>query len=792
MKNYLLFILFALPAILCGQSYTSVLKGTVVDKDSRQPIVGANVVYTPIASKAWQPGEGQGERSDEKGAFYFKNVPTGRVSLKVSFIGYEDVYLGQILVTTGKETAVTIEMQEKVTKINEVVVNAAKDKGRPENPFATVSAISFTVEDTKRFAATEDDPARMVQSFAGVVSAGDDNNNIVVRGNSPRGLLWRMEGVEIPDPNHFAGAEGSTGGGVSILSANMLSRTDFYTGAFPAEYGNAISGVMDLNLRQGNPDKREYTIQVGVLGLEAALEGPFSKNYKGSYLVNYRYSTLEVFSLIGINVAGNQVPKYQDLSFNFFFPTKHIGTFTLFGIGGMSSLGNTVTGDSAQWTSFADRTENSLAQKVGVVGMTHSYLFDDKKTLLKTVVTLDGMTNVDGEDTVSNQYVRTPLEKNAFNYVYVTAATYINRKVDIRNTIRAGLQYQNIGYNLYQDAVSDTGGPYANQINARGNTFLLQGYYQWKHRFSDLFNVISGIHFTYGGINGKFYAEPRLSGEYRISRRMSLTAGTGLHSRMDPVSTYTAVLPAGAAQDPNQNRHLDFTRSAHFVLGYNWSFFRDYSFKVEAYYQYLFSVPVGTGANSYFSVLNLNDGFANFPMQSTGVGYNYGIELTVQKFFSNNFYFMFTLSLFDSKYRASDGIWRNTAYDNRFVTNILGGKEFVVGKKKLNRIGLNAKVLWRGGAPDTPIDLPASEAAGNTVYINSLTNSIRDPNYFRIDFGANYRRNKKKYSWVLSLDIQNLTNRLNVANIQYDKDTRAIDYQYNLGIIPVLSYKVQF
>jgi hypothetical protein len=376
--------------------------------------------------------------------------------------------------------------------------------------------------------------------------------------------------------------------------------------------------------------------------------------------------------------------------------------------------------------------------------------------------------------------------------VYLTAGSYINRKIDIQNTVRAGVEYQDISYSLIQNAVSDTGGPYQDQINAKGNTFLMQGYYQWKHRFNDKFSIISGIHFTYGGINHKFYAEPRLSGEYRVTRKVSLTAGTGVHSKMDPISTYTAVLPAGSTTDPGQNRHLDFSRAVHGVVGINYSFFRDYHVKVEAYYQYLFSVPVGTGANGYFSVLNLNDGFVNFPLQSTGVGYNYGIELTVEKFFSNNFYFMYTLSLFDSKYRGSDDVWRNSTYDNRFVTNILGGKEFVVGKRKLNRIGVNAKVLWRGGTRDTPIDLVASQASGQTVYINSLTNSIKDPNYFRIDFGVNYRRNKKKYSWILSLDIQNLTNRMNVANIQYDKDINAVDYQYNLGIIPVLSYKVQF
>lgn len=782
-KQIINIILLLLPAIIYAQNFTSVVKGLVIDKDSRQPIYAANVLLNcnpPVA----------GVQTDEKGNFSFRNVPASRISIRVTYVGYEDFNLPQILVSTGKETWLTIELQEKVTSMREVTVNSEKDKTRPNNSYAAVSVRSFSVEETKRFAATEDDPARMVQAFAGVVSSSDDNNNIVVRGNSPRGLLWRMEGVEIPDPNHFAGSEGSTGGGVSILSANMLNNTDFYTGAFPAEFGNAISGVFDLNLRTGNADRFEFAAQVGVLGLEAAAEGPFSKKYNGSFLINYRYSTLEVFSLMGLNIAGNQVPKYQDLAFHFNFPTRHIGKFTLFGIGGLSSLGNTVTGDSTNWINSADRTEDYLQQKVGVLGATHTFLFNDNKTMMKTVLSLNGTSNLDGQDTVNNQMLRTEQESNTFKYIYTTISWFINRKVDAHNTIRAGLSYQHIGYNLFQSGINDTSGVYGPQINSNGNTYLLQGYYQWKYRFSEVLSVVSGLHFTYGGINHKFYLEPRASIEFRLKRKMSLSLGAGLHSKMDAISTYTAILPQGT--DPNYNRNLDFTRSFHLVAGYNWSFYKDFRLKIEAYYQYLFSIPVGMGTNGYFSVINLNDGFVNIPLQSDGVGYNYGLELTLEKFFSHNYYLLYTLSLFDSKYKGGDNIWRSTVYNSNYVTNLVGGKEFVVGKRKNNRIGLNAKILWRGGTRDTPINVAESEATGNTIYNNQLTNSVHLPFYFRIDFGLNYHRNKKKYSWTLSLDIQNLTNRRNVAYSMYDKDAGKVNYSYNLGIIPVLSYKVVF
>ena len=786
MRTFILLTFCALlPRLLCAQGYHSVVKGRIIDKDSHQPLYGVNIsVIGSIPPRS--------TITAIDGYWMLKDVSTGRITLKITYIGYEDQIVNELLIGTGKETFISTELQERVSQMKEVTVEAHKDKSRANNPFATVSALSFSVEETKRYAGTQNDPSRMVQSFAGIVSANDENNAIVVRGNSPRGLLWRMEGIEIPNPNHFAGSEGSTGGGVSILSANILANTDFYTGAFAPEFGNATSGVFDLHLRTGNTDKREYTLQFGLLGLEAALEGPFSKKYKGSYLINYRYSTLTLLALMGLKIGGNQIPKYQDLSFNFTFPTPHLGTFTLFGIGGLSSLGNTATKDTNQWKTYDDRSEESLSQKMGVVGLTHTLLLHDSKTAIHTVLSLSSSDNGYAQDTVNNQYIPSYLENHAFKYLNIRVGSYINRKLDSKNTVRAGIQLHHIGYHLFQDAANDSTRLYTRQINTQGSTYLIEGYYQWKHRFTDHLHIVSGLHFTYGAIVNKVNIEPRLSAEYRLREHMSLTMGIGLHSRMDAISTYTALLPAGSSPDINQNRHLDFSRSLHVVVGYNYSFASDFRLRIEAYYQYLFAIPVGTGSYRYFSAINLNDGFVNIPLQSTGTGYNYGIELTLEKFFSKGYYFLYTLSLFDSKYKATDGLWRNTAYNSNYVMNLLGGKEFIVGKRKINRIGLNAKILWRGGSRDTPIDLPKSIAAQNTIYDNSRTNADRLQDYFRIDFGVSYRRNKKKHAWILAIDVQNIINRLNIAHREYDRNTQSIIYHRNLGIVPILSFKIEF
>lgn len=785
MRPYILLIILFLPLLNYGQRFTTTIKGKVTDKDSRQPVAGVNVMVLhsdpPI-----------GATTNEEGDFKIEKVDVGHRSLRFTFVGYEDVVVNELLLTSGKETYLNIELQEKVTDLKEVVISSQQSKAKGNNDFAAVSVLSFSADEMSRYAGTLNDPARMAQSFAGVMTANDENNQIVVRGNSPRGLLWRMEGIEIPNPNHFAGSEGSTGGGVSILSANMLTRTDFLSGAFPAEYGNALSGVFDLNLRKGNSEKWEFTLQAGILGLEAALEGPFSKKYKGSYLINYRYSTLDILSLMGLKIGGNVLPKYQDLAFNFNFPSKKIGSFTLFGIGGMSSLGEQAKRDTSAWQTLSDKSEFNQAQMMGVLGATHLLLLKDNKTYIKTILSYSYTNHADTEDTLSNSFDKFNLSNEKFIYRTLRANVTLNSKLNPRNNIRSGFTYSHINYRLFSEAYSYYLQKNETQVNHSGFTDMYQAYVEWKHRFTERLQLNSGVHFLFSVLNNKFYIEPRINAEWRVKENQTLSFGTGIHSRMDAVSTYVSYeTPNARSKYPNMK--LDFSRAFHLVAGYNFAFLKDFNLKVEAYFQYLFSVPIGMdSANGTFSILNYDDGFVNMPLQSTGKGYNYGLELTLEKFFSKNYFFMLTASVFDSRYAGSDGVWRNTAYNVNYVMNALGGKEFVVGKKKNNIIGITAKIIWRGGQRYTPVDLAESMAENETVYDNSQAFSKKLPDYFRIDFGANFRRNKKKYSWVFSFDAQNLINRQNVAREVYDPEKQQVTFARNLGIVPVLSWKVMF
>lgn len=780
---YFFLISFAGSPVI-AQNLSQTIKGTIVDKDSKVPLWGAIVaVYYPLATLVSQ--------TDSTGYFRLNNVPVGRHTLKVTYLGYEEITLPEVLVSTGKELVLNIEMEEKVSKFGEVTVRAEKSKAEPLNSMATVSARSFNVEETGRYAACINDPARMAQSFAGVSSNGDETNEIIVRGNSPRGLLWKMEGIEIPNPNHFSNGEGNSGGGVSMISNNLLSNSDFYTGAFPAEYGNAISGVFDINMRKGNSDKHEYAFQLGVLGMEVAAEGPFSNKNKSSYLFSYRYSTLDFLYQIGLNVAGNIVPKYQDTQFNIYLPGKHFGKFNFWGLGGMSNTANNAIKDSAEWKTYQDKLNYNDLHKTGVLGLSHMFPFKGNRSYLKTVIAVSAEQNISTADTLNNEYILRPIARDTFTYIISRISTSWNYKINSRNVVRSGIIYGNYHYTLFVKSLNDTYGVLETFLGANGSTGLAEVFTQWQNKSSEKITINTGLHCMYFLLNKRYTIEPRLGFRYQLSKKMTISTGAGFHSKIESISNYLAEkqLSDGTVIMPNKQTNL--TRAIHAVAGYDYLIQKDLRLKTEIYYQYLYDVPVEDSLSS-FSALNYSGGFTNTAMISSGTGYNKGIDLTVEKFFTNSYYFLFTASLYDSKYRGSDGVLRNTLYNGKYLCNVLAGREFKTGNNKNNIFNINVRSIWKGGNRLTPIDKTESFLQKKTVYLENRAFNTRSPSYFRIDLQLSFRKNKEHYSWIVTLDFENLTNRKNIYNEYWDTKTNSIRNNYNLGILPVLNFKIEF
>ncbi|HEY8388472.1 MAG TPA: TonB-dependent receptor [Parasegetibacter sp.] len=748
------------------------VRGTVRDATIQTPVAGATVTLISLNQRCV---------TGEDGSFRFKSVPVGLHQISVTHVGYSDILLENVRVIAGKESVLNISLEILVEAEKEVVVLGESAKGRPLNEMSHLSARAFSVEETQRYAASVNDPLRMAISYAGVMSADDGNNNIVIRGNSPAGLLWRMEGVDIPNPNHFADA-GNSGGGVSILSSQLLSNSDFLTGAFAAEYGNALSGVFDLRLRKGNDEKKEYAFQAGVLGLNLAAEGPFSKPGKGSYLANYRYSTLNLLDKLGVNIAGGSVD-FQDFSFNVHVPTKNAGEFSLFGLGGLSSQ-HVVPGEGGEDDNFS----SYFRSNTGIIGLTH-VIYPGSSTSVKTVLAYSATDNQFDEDIIKeDDQIRKTWKENYLTNK-VTVSSTLNHKFSNRSHIRVGTIGNFISFNYLQHSRPDPEGDLKETINSTGNTQSLQAFAQWQFRPSNTFILTGGLHYLHLMFNNTHALEPRFALKWSGISNHSFALGYGLHSQIQPLGAYFAKEEI-SGETIMVNKNLDLTRAHHLVFSHTYRISTGMKLKTELYYQQLDRVPVGAELNSTFSTLNTQGDYIAFPLVNQGTGKNYGLEISLERQLRDGYYFLVNSSIYQSKYKSQDKVERNTRFNGNHINNFTAGKEFEI-KGKNKSIGTNIKVIYAGGYRTTPIDVPESEARGYTVYKENLAWSLKNPDYFRADVGLNIKWNRKKHTHTVSLDIQNITNRLNVYGQIYDVK-RGLSYTYQTGLIPVLNYKIEF
>ena len=756
-----------------AQMLKQTIRGAVMDKDSRMPLVGVTLVI-----EGYDPP--LGVVTDLNGEFKFEQLNVGRYNIIVNYLGYEPKTIPNVILDAGKEVVLQIELTESVLELDEVVIKGKVHKADVLNKMSSVSARSFTIEETKRYAGSISDPARAAMSYAGVTGDPDGDNSIVIRGNSPRGLLWRVEGIEIPNPNHFA-EEGATGGPISILNSTTLDNSDFFTGAFPAEYGNAYSGVFDINLRKGNNQKREYSFQAGFLGTDCSLEGPFSKDYSGSYLVNYRYSTLAILNLMGIKIAGDAVPKFQDLTYKIYLPANKFGTFTIFGIGGISNIhekGNYST--------------NNFETGMGVTGLSHLFHLNEN-TYIKSTIVYTGSLNKwkYTEDDNSTDFYYEGNEDFIYNTIRGTVS--LSKKINAANTIKAGIIYSDLSFDLLNKEYSIDDEELVTNVDQSGRTGLWQGYMNWKFRPAEKLTINSGMHFMYFLLNDRYSVEPRIGLRWELNSKNIFSAGFGIHSKIETLTNYYGrhELDDGTYEMPNKN--LDMARANHYVIGYENRLSKNLYLKLEAYYQDLYRVPVEDSDTSYVSALNYSWGYTSTPFVNEGTGKNYGIELTIERFFANRYYFLYTGSLYNSLYVAGDGIERSTAFNGNYVTNLLAGKEFPVGRKESgNTLNISVRGIWAGGRRYTPIDRIESETHKYTVRDWSKPLAAQYDDFIRFDLKVTYKRNRRATTRYWEIDIQNVTNRLNVAGDYWDREINDVNTWTQLGLVPVFNYRIEF
>lgn len=762
------------------------VRGTVTDELSGVAIQGAGVKIDKGSFSGYV-------ETDQNGEFRIESVPVGRVELRVGATGYLTFEILDLVVNSGKEVILQIEIESNTYEVEDVEIVGESNR-TPDR----VSARTFTVEETQRYAATYYDPARLAASFPGVTTTSDESNNIVVRGNSPNGILWRMEGVDIVNPNHtpnagtFSDRISPNGGGVIILSTQLLANSAFYTGAFDANYGNALSGVFDVNLRPGNNENFEFIFQPSLIGIDAAVEGPINKEKGSSFLANYRYSTVGFLTSIGLELTPEEI-NYQDLSFNVTLPTEKAGTFTIFGMGGLSITRYDAPREDSLRLESRDRFDIDFYSNMGAVGATHQLVIGNK-TLWKSSLALSGIESQRIGDYVTDDFQTIRAEKDYLLQRKISFTSNITHKLTEKSHIRAGIFVTDLGYEIENSSYSlDSANTETILASAGGNSQLIQPYVNWNYQPSQKLEVNIGLHAMWFALNGSSALEPRASLTFRPTVKQRLSLAYGLHSQLQQLSTYFAGVRQENGTTTFPNQELRFTRAHHIVLGYQYQFTRSLSIRFEPYYQALFNVPVAT-SSSPFSALNLLEGFITDSLENTGTGQNYGIEVSLEKRIENGTYFLISSSLYESTYIGSDGIERDTRWNGNYLFSGTGGKEFerVTKKGKAKSWGINLRAIYQGGLRYTPIDLDASIAQQTTVFDQSQAWGEKLPDYFRLDLRLSFKHQRPNMTRTFAIDILNLTNQENLAFRRFDIVQQAIVDKNSLGLFPLMSYRLEF
>ena len=780
MLNKKLFWVFLLFITLAnGQELTQTIKGQILDNATQEPIPFATVVIlntNPII----------GTTSDDKGHFKLENVPIGRYDIEVSYLGYESTVIHEVVVTSAKELILRTVLTELPYALDEIVISSKTRKEKPLNKMAIVSARMLSVEEASRYAGGFDDPARLASSFPGVATSSVGNNAIIVRGNAPKYLQWKIEGVEVPNPNHFANLSAFGGGGLTALSSNLLANSDFFTGAFPAEYNNALSGVFDIKMRNGNTSAHEHSIEAGIIGIDFASEGPLGKKDNGSsYLVNYRYSTLGLIAPLLPDDAGEI--NYQDLSFKLNLPTKKAGSFSIWGIGLIDHSETKPEKDIDKQVYYEDVERQDISQYMGAFGINNRLVLKNSAYLNTTLsVSANGIDlKTDRLNNTSQLQPENKIKNTNYN---ITFKSYLNKKFSTKHINRTGITLRGLAYDIDLKENNENTNLLNTLASKNGFSSLLSAYSNSSFSLKN-WKLNIGVNAQLFTLNNNVTIEPRLGLSHQINKDNTLSFGYGLHSRIEPLNIYFATT---ANTNNNQaNKDLKLSKAHHFVLAYDWNISKKLHFRLEPYFQYLFDIPIV--ANTTTSLINLEqDWFINDSYINTGKGQNYGVDLTLEQYINKGFYYLVSASVFNSKYKTDTNTWYNTRFNKNYLITALAGKEFKLGKHKQNSLGINIRTSLQGGHRYSPIDNQSSLLDQDVHYNETTPFNQQAQTAFLTDFTINYEWNKQKTTQRLSLKVLNVTNFEEFQGHRFNLQTNQVDKFKEGIIIPNISYKISF
>ena len=753
---FLIFTSFSCLQQASAQRLGQTIRGQVVDADSGQPLVAANLQLVP--------GE-LASTTDSSGNFRFEDVMPDRYRIHVSYVGYESMDIDGLLLTAGKELVLAITMRPAATALGAVTVSAARMDIRQ---LAGPGLQLLTMEETNRFPATFFDPARLALFMPGIVQTNDQGNGMSIRGHSPESVVWRLEGIETVNLNHTANAgtlaDGAVrnGGGVNALSAQLLDHAQLYSGLQPVAYGNAVGGQLDMRLREGNNERTEYTLQAGVIGLDAAAEGPFRQGGRSSWLFNYRYSFTGLLSALGVPLGDEDI-RFQDFSYHLVFPDRSGGKLRLFGVFGSSSNDYAGEADTSGWLVEKDAYASiHFGGRLGTAGLAYQRPLNSRGSLRLTAAwsAMEADRKASSIFTVGEENDRQRERKLSMQAVY-------RHKIQHDQFVETGAEALSWReYILFDRGGSAPDNPFNRYLrNQQGQLGAAFARWQLERRHWQA-SVGGRLTVASASLGGRAWLAPRAWLAWLPAQGRQWQLGYGEQQQ------FTAF--------PAQLRQLSLSYRQQLPSQLQW--------QLEAYAQQLRSLE----KDGRIDRINGQE-TADLPsLPAAAAARYYGLEGSLRRRSNDDWHYLVSLSVFGTQYRSdATADWQQGRFGSRFSASAIVGREWVRPAKELlnRRWGVSMAAQYNGGQRTAPIDPGLSQQLGWTVLDASAGYPLRLTDYYRIDLRWYAQRNKPGKNSTFSIDIQNVTATNNLAYRYYDRWLQQESSRSQLPLIPVLSYR---
>ncbi|MCK5147339.1 TonB-dependent receptor [bacterium] len=764
MKYRILVLLFILGSTVFSATlqHDGSIYGIVVDSEVRTPLIGTNVMIK---------GSVLGAASDMQGRFSIKNIPPGNYTLVFMYMGYERRIITDVIVRPGRNTQVDAAMTVTMVSGESVTVTGAYFQKIEEAP---TSSVSFSNEEIRRAPGSAGDVSRIIMGLPSIAKVNDQQNSLIVRGGSPLENGFYIDGIEIPNINHFP-MQGASGGPIGMVNVDFIQDVSFMAGGFSAEYGNRLSSIMNMKFREGSKESVEAQLDLNWAGFGGVAEGPLPGG-KGAWMFSVRRSYLDLI-VDAIDIGTSVAPRYGDFQGKVFWdvsPAHRIYALWLWGDD--HSTSDQETGADNDMLYYGDQ---DLLQ--GATGLGWRALWRDKGYSTTTLSYLINSFDETFYDTGSkallldNHSEESKISLRHISHFRLDKAVSMDFGLDAQRLVN---EYKN----LYAGTHDATGGviePLVLNKNLKGNR--LGAHVSLSLRPTNRLSITLGGRGDWSELSGQTVFSPRAAFSFKFSDRFTLNGAGG---------QYYQELPALILAQRPDNAQLDWPKAVHGVIGIEHMLSESTRLSVEGYVKSYDQFPMDAMQPGLFLIDEIVYQYGFFTghgaLSSKGKARSYGVEIVFQKKLADKIYGMISGAWFRSQYKDLEGVWKDRVFDNQFVFNVEGGY------KPNSRWEFSIRWMGAGGAPYTPMNLTASAEQNRAVLDGSLINESRYPTYHSMNIRVDRRFQIGGSTLVAYLSVWNVYARKNIAQYFWNTKEQRQDAITQWTRLPIFGLEYEF